>query len=103
MASSGPNNSGTIANDASFGTLLWATPGNAAASDNSYATVTIPGGSQSNYLKATNYGFSLPAATVDGLLLSVEKSATDTNATDARVRVVKVGAIGATDKSSVDA
>lgn len=49
----------TFANDASVGTVAWATPGNAAASENTRTTATITIGSQqSQYLKATNSAYS---------------------------------------------
>lgn len=74
MSSAGPNSPGTLANDTAVGTNAWSNPGNAAASDNSRATFTSTG--SSNYLKATNFGFSIPAgATIDGIVVEVERSA----------------------------
>ncbi|MBI4614481.1 MAG: tail fiber domain-containing protein [Planctomycetes bacterium] len=68
----GPASPGTLANDASIGTIPWTGPGNAASSDNTYATAAGAGTTQ--YLKATNFGFSVPGtATIDGILLEVEK------------------------------
>jgi len=99
--SQGPNNPGTLINDPSFGTNPWNMPGNAATSNNAYAN-TSPAGSPSNYLKVSNFGFSIPpAAVIDGIEVRVEKSAAGT-VTDARARIVKAGTPGATDKSDVN-
>jgi hypothetical protein len=42
MASSGPKSPSTIVNDSSAGTGAWTNPGNAGASDDSYAEIDIP-------------------------------------------------------------
>jgi hypothetical protein len=61
---------GTVANDASGGTTAWTNPTNAKASDNAYATVTAV---ESQYLKATNYGFAIAStALVVGRVMEVE-------------------------------
>src|SRR6185295_10592097 len=65
--SQGPNAPGTIANDATVGTLPWTLLANAAVSDNMYTQVA-PGGMPSQYLKVTNFGFAVPpAAVIDGI------------------------------------
>ncbi|KKK97845.1 hypothetical protein LCGC14_2648690, partial [marine sediment metagenome] len=138
----GPNNPGTMADDATVGTFTWASPDNAKVSDNSYSSVNfgsaedmhdnevkivksdgtlgsenkalVPGWSSTeayfsygdssdlwgeswttsdindtdfgvvlsakqstkitHYLKATNFGFSIPGeAIIDGILLEVER------------------------------
>lgn len=105
MASQGPLSTGTGANDASYGTYAWSNPGNIVSSDNTYAsTGTGHSSADSNYLKATNFGFSIPAgSTIDGIVVEVEKY--NTNLTgggtfDIRARIVKAdGTIGTTDKS----
>jgi hypothetical protein len=67
---------GTVADDSSTGTVAWTNPGNAKASDNSYATATFTSLAESHYLKATNFGFALPeAATITGILATVERHA----------------------------
>ena len=103
MATAGPNSPSTIVDDSSVGTETWSNPGNAAASDDSRATVTVGAGvTPSHYLKATNFGFAIPAgATINGITVEVELSATQLNrVTDNAVRIVKGGTIGSTDKSS---
>lgn len=104
MASSGPNSPGTLANDATVGTIAWTNPGNAAASDNVYATSSSSGAFTTNYLKATNFGFSIPVgATIDGILVEVEKSGNGTTTKfDNSLKLVKGGVIGGTDKTTVD-
>lgn len=107
--SSGPLSPGTLADDSGVGTLAWSNPSNAASSNNSYATAADSSGSivLTHYLKATNFGFSLPAgAVVKGILAEVERKSSDpTNqmAGDNRVRIVKGGTIQSTqDKADKD-
>lgn len=79
MASTlGPNGTGTGADDASVGTITWSNPGNITASDNTYATnLTGCITSVSHYLKATNFGFSVPAgATITGITVEIERKGT---------------------------
>jgi cysteine-rich repeat protein len=98
--SQGPNNPSTVTNDASFGTVAWAVPSNAAVSDNAYAGVT-PLGTPSQYLKATGFGFSIPAgAVIDGIVASIERRSAAGMIQDSRVRIVKGGVIGAADRAS---
>lgn len=93
---------GTLASDNSFGTAAWSNPGNAAASDNVYATASLAMNS-SQYLKATNFGFAIPnTAVVLGIKASIERKATG-DITDSRVRLVKAGTIQTTDKSAAAA
>lgn len=106
MASSGPNSGGTFANDATVGTVDWSSPSNASASDNAYATAgsgTGAGGITTKYLKATNFGFSIPGgATIDGILVEVEGkhvNALDTDSTTS-VKLVKAdGTFGTENKT----
>jgi cysteine-rich repeat protein len=95
----GPNPPGTVVSDASFGTSAWTNPMNAIASDDMY-TVTSPGGSPTQYLKATDFAFALPgAATVNGITVAIERHSAAGLIHDARVRIVKGGVIGATDRA----
>ena len=105
MASEGPNNAGTGADDAGFGTPVWTDPGNiTGASDISSASVVLAAAGNSHYLKATNFGFAIPAgATIDGIVVEWRKSKLlGGTVIDARVRIVKGGAVGSTDKASGD-
>ena len=102
MASEGWNSPSTIVDDGSYGTLTWSNPGNAGASDNSDASVAFSGSGISHYLKATNFGFSIPSdSTIDGIVVEIERAASTTNRiSDSRVRIVKGGTIGSTDKAA---
>ncbi len=77
MASQGPNAPGTTANDTGVGTKPWANPGNSTSSDNIYSTITtltIGFPITTNYLKVTNFGFSIPSgATIDGIVVEFER------------------------------
>ncbi len=74
MGSEGPNNPGTMADDDAVGTTVWDNPDNAKASDDSYSSCSAAAVVQSHYLKATNFGFSIPAgATVDGITVEIER------------------------------
>lgn len=105
MASQGPLNPGTVADDASHGpgSNVWSNPSNAAASDNAYAIYTLSAGNRpSHYLKATNFGFSIPSgATIDGIIVEIEKSTGGSGTvTDDEVKIVKAdGSIGTTNKA----
>jgi hypothetical protein len=95
----------TVAEDAAVGTLAWTTPSNAAASDNAYATANPTGAGQvTRYLKATNFGFAVPAnATILGIVVEIERKELDAgvNAADSEVKLVKAdGTIGTTNKAA---
>lgn len=93
MASSGPNSPGTLADDSGVGTLAWTNPNNASSSDNTYATVLINNPTvTTHYLKATNFGFSIPnGSTINGIVVEIErKSSSNTVSRFARDNVVKL-------------
>ena len=103
MASEGPLSPGTLADDNAVGTLTWSNPSNAASSNDSHATIAFTtNGEISHYLKATNFGFAIPAgATINGIVVEIERKASNgTRITDNRVRIVKGGTVGSTDKAS---
>ena len=103
MSTAGPNSPGTVVNDTAAGTVAWSNPSNATSSNNSYAeTGTLFAASTTNYLKATNFGFSIPSgATINGITVDVEMMIKFAGADirDQAVRIVKGGTIGSTDKS----
>ena len=78
MATYGPNSPGTVTDaTGSGGTIAWTNPGNAAASDNAYATATytLSGAQQSHWLKAVGFGFAVPAdVDVLGVTVEIERS-----------------------------
>lgn len=104
--SEGPNSPGTAADDASIGTIAWNNPDNIKTSNNTYADASdaTPGSKTTHYLKATNFGFSIPTdATINGILVEIEKTKTDGfSAVDNVVKIVKSdGSLGTENKASV--
>lgn len=96
---------GTMADDDTVGTIAWSNPNNAKASDNVYAVAIDSSGSTSytHYLKATNFGFSIPSgATINGILAEIERYRSDlSDVYDSEVKIVKAdGTIGTTNKAS---
>jgi hypothetical protein len=83
--------------------VAWATPGNAISSNGSYASASVDG-TTTNYLSCTGYGFSIPSGSrIDGITVNVERKSSSTGnggSRDAAMRIVKAGAIGATDRST---
>lgn len=103
----GATSPGTLADDSSVGTVSWNNPTNASSQNNTYAGYVGDGNLViSHYLKATNFGFSIPVgATINGILAEVDKYSTlpdggNDHLFDYRVRLVKGGVIGSTDKAS---
>jgi len=101
MATQGPNSPATLANVA-FSGAAWTNTSNAGASDNAYATVPVFGGfGQTDILRCTNFGFSIPAgATINGITIDIEGVSTGSDAYYV-VQPVKAGA--ATGSSSFPA
>jgi hypothetical protein len=94
---------GTIVDDASTGSVVWSNPSNAQASDNARATASLPESNSSHYLKASNFGFSIPSnATVNGIVVEVERSRSSTSSSivTTSAKLVKNGVIGGSDKGS---
>lgn len=99
MVSQGPNNPGTMANDDTVGTVDWANPDRAKISDDSYAQ-WLELGTTIHYLKATNFGFSIPTgATINGILVEIEQIR-EADATENSIKIVKGGIISGDEKST---
>lgn len=101
MPSQGPNSPGTVI-DAGGGTGTWTNPGNATSSNNVKARMDS-GHVESSYLKATNFGFSIPSgATIDGIVVGIERSASFGTifVGDKTVKMVKAGTISGTNKAT---
>jgi hypothetical protein len=99
----GPNYCSAALDDASIGTQAWANPNNGCADDGSAALNILATSETSDYLKATNFNFSIPSgATIDGITVEVESYEVlgSGDAIDNAVRIVKGGAIGSTDRSN---
>jgi hypothetical protein len=82
----------------------WANTNNVSVSDDVYSgTGDIAGGagSYTDYLVATNFGFSIPGgSTITGIEVIVERSDASGLTSDYRVRIVKGGVIGSTEMSA---
>ncbi len=103
MADTGATNPGTMADDAAVGTLTWANPDNAKATNDAYATAGPVNEATrfTHYLKATNFGFSIPGgATIDGIYVEIEKKETGAAVRDWEVKLVlSNGSIGTENKA----
>lgn len=97
----------TVADDAGTGTRIWSNVGNAKSSDGFFSVAEVPSGTTAtaHYLKATNFGYTVPEGeTILGIQASIERRESSANfgeVKDSRVRIVKGGTIQATgDKST---
>lgn len=92
MPTSGPNSGGTFT-DLGDNDVAWTSPSNVAASDNSYATVTVSAVAVvSNSLDVTNLGFSIPGgSTINGVLVEIEIKASVTGAAWNQIQVLPSG------------
>jgi len=98
--SEGPNTPGSATNDASFGSTAWINPGNALSSNDVYAQGT-PAGSPTQYLKVSNFGFSIPGpAQIVGIEARIERRSLGGMIVDSRVRIVKGGVVGSTERAA---
>jgi hypothetical protein len=82
---------GTGANQTGIGTNAWVNPTSIYTSNDARASGQCP----TNYLKATNFGFSLPSdAIVEGIVVNVERLCFNANVvTDNVVKLLKAGTI----------
>lgn len=101
QSSLGPRNASVFSNDNAIGSYAFSTPADAGVHDNQFASaaaiLSILTGN-TNYLKTTGFGFSLPAtASITGIVVEVEKKATNinflTSITDNNVRLIKNGTL----------
>jgi cysteine-rich repeat protein len=94
--SQGPHSPGSVVS-AAPGSSIWGSPGNAAISDNMYAGVT-PLGLATQYLEATDFGFSIPpAAVIDGIVVDIERKSAAGTIEDESVLIIKGGTLTGTD------
>lgn len=102
MGTLGPNNSATLANDSLLGVIAMSNSANAQLSDDSYVTAVLALGQVSQYLKATNFNFTVPLdAIITGITVEVERSATALSAvSDSSVRLVQGGVITGDNKAA---
>lgn len=85
-ATDGPNNAG---NGTTVGTgTAWTNPGNITTAGSPYATVGLTNSSNSQILRASNFGFNIPAnATINGVVVTINKMVNNTSGTRADVIV----------------
>lgn len=101
----GPKAPTSASDNNAVGTLTWSNPSRVTANDNSNASVSLLGTNISHYLKATNFGFSIPqTATITGITVDVWRSASGNSggnaAKDSEVKIVKSnGSVGALNKA----
>ncbi|MEI6850998.1 MAG: polymorphic toxin-type HINT domain-containing protein [Candidatus Saccharibacteria bacterium] len=99
-ATQGPLSPRTVADDATVGTVAWTNPSDAMVSDDIWVT---SGSGTTHYLKATNFGFSVPSgATINGIVVEVERKGWSAAymVNDVNVKIVKSdGTVGATNRA----
>lgn len=83
---------------------IWTTPENAKVSDNTYANYDDTDEYTSEYLKASNFGFSIPSgATINGIEVRIERKAARDDTwyvEDNDVRLIKAnGTLGSENKA----
>ena len=99
----GPIDAGTGATSGGAGTA-WSNPGNVIANDNVYTTVSGTGSAFSEYLYATNYGFSIPStATITGIQVAIGRYTSGSGETayiqDNSVQLLQGGTGGGTNEA----
>ena len=101
-----PQNSATAgANATGTGTVAWAGAGNIASAGTPYATAATSAFNSSNYLQATNFGFTIPAgSTINGIQVAINRQGSSTSftlgVTDNQIRLMKNGAVVGDDKGT---
>ncbi|WP_290842198.1 MopE-related protein [Flavobacterium sp.] len=95
----GPNqntgaiSAGAAANLTGTGSAAWSNPGNIVAAGTPYATATTGLFGSTNFLYASNFGFSIPAGSIIvGIQVSINRQSSGNNTYDNDVRLVKGGA-----------
>lgn len=108
--SAGPLSPGTLADAGGTGTIAWQDTARAASSNNSYASafLTLGDGTEgSHYLKATNFGFSIPASEqITGFVVEIERQGEfspppDASIYDTVVSLVRGGTVEPTNKADL--
>jgi|GEM_PF-2554545 len=95
------NTAGTIVEDSSVGTTAWTNIANADVSNNAYATAAMAASGNSRYIKATNFGASIPAGvTINGIEVKIEHKANSSGVRATEIKIVKGGVIGTTNNGA---
>lgn len=95
----------TVVADAAIGTVAWTNLTGCGCLDGFAAQAQPAGANPSYYLKATNFGFGIPAdATNIGITVEIVRRRTDNvgTITDHRVRIVKANVIGNTERAYLE-
>ena len=86
---------------------VWSSPNNAKVSDNVYASNSVNSAKHLDYLRASNFGFAIPAgATINGIKVEIERKASFNDSTwghlnDHEINIIKAdGTLGSTNKSA---
>ena len=103
--SSGPKNPAVAIDDASIGTEVWNDPENVTSSDDLKAAVRVNDFNISHYIKATDFGFSIPSdAIIEGVVVEIERRVSSNRSgsivRDASVKLVKGGVISGEDRAT---
>ena len=86
-----------------YGTRLWANPTNIYTSNNLYANSFLESDELSHWLRATNFGFTIPdGATIDGIKVEYEKKASAFGIEDSAVKIVKAGSEAGDNKARAE-
>ena len=103
-ATSGPLSPGTVVGNEPFCGNAWSNATNATVSDNAYTTIVLGRDTCSDYLKATNFGFSIPiGSTINGIVVGVEeKSSVSSSIQTSSVMMVKNGTITGEEKTGIE-
>ncbi len=98
----GPNYPASVVDDASTGAVSWVNPINASTDNTTYSNVSLSSGQITHYLKATNFGFTIPStATITGITVEIERYEDANNKLkDNAVYLLKSGAIVGTNAST---
>ncbi len=103
----GPQNAGTGTNVNGPGSDAWSNTSYITADDNNFATATVSNTNPrtSDYLQATNFGFSIPTgATINGIQVQIMRmsssNAGGNSLNDADLYLMKAGSITGSDKAT---
>jgi hypothetical protein len=99
----GPTSPNTGADNSSYGSIVWTNPTNVLSTDDNDTNAALTSATQTHYLEATNFGFSIPqSATINGIEATFEIACTGPGELlNERERIVKGGTIGSTNKTGV--
>lgn len=99
MATSGPNNPGSVST-ALYGLFDWTDPSNAAVAGGGIAYVQQASDDfDTYYLMMTNFGFSIPAGTIDGIEVSVRRADSNVEGSDYSVMLIVGGSLLGSDQA----